>query len=502
MKVFKEMVGLVTKQRLNNIELIDERLPDGKENLYLKLFKGIADGVFNSDEEAALQLYQTSAKNKKYLMLKSRLKERLINTLFFLNHKKIQDSPYQKAVYQCNRNYFCSKILLTHGARTSAIAMAKSTLALAKQFDLNEITLLCARMLRHHYSMMGLKQEFQQFNDLADVSLKLIRSETKAEHMYEQLLSQVARSKSYSQELTATAKEYFNQSKELSKYQQSFHLHLLHYRIGLLYYQVIGNYRLTLNLCNRLQVFLKKNSRYRLASREGEIALLKMVCCLYLNDYKNGKQNADEALKFYTQGSNNWFVVLQNYFMLAMHAGKHKQAAEIFEQATGHQRFQYLSDEKSEEWKIYEAYLHYVMPAKTKGKEFKILKFINEVPIYSKDKGGLYPAILIAQLLFMIDRGDEDRIEKNIESLRIFSSRYLSGKKSVRTSIFIKMLRQLINCHFKPEKVKAKAAPYLKKLTESKYGHLTENETMEIIPYEDIWSIILSRMTSKKQGWN
>ena len=245
------MVGLVTKQRLNNIELIDERLPDGKENLYLKLFKGIADGIFNSDEEAALQLYQTSAKNKKYLMLKSRLKERLINTLFFLNHKKIQDSPYQKAVYQCNRNYFCSKILLTHGARTSAIAMAKSTLALAKQFDLNEITLLCARMLRHHYSMMGLKQEFQQFNDLADVSLKLIRSETKAEHMYEQLLSQVARSKSYSQELTATAKEYFNQSKELSKYQQSFHLHLLHYRIGLLYYQVIGNYRLTLNLCNR-----------------------------------------------------------------------------------------------------------------------------------------------------------------------------------------------------------------------------------------------------------
>lgn len=84
------MVGLVTKQRLNNIELIDERLPDGKENLYLKLFKGIADGVFNSDEEAALQLYQTSAKNKKYLMLKSRLKERLINTLFFLNHKKFR----------------------------------------------------------------------------------------------------------------------------------------------------------------------------------------------------------------------------------------------------------------------------------------------------------------------------------------------------------------------------------------------------------------------------
>lgn len=493
------MVSLVTKQRLHNLELIDEQLPDGKENLYLKLFKGIADGTFQNDEEAALQIYQSPASDKKYLMLKSRLKERLINTLFFLNHKKIQDSPYQKAVYQCNRNYFCAKILLTHGARTSAISMAKSTLAIALQFDLNEIILLCARMLRHHYAMIGLKKDFQQYNILAANSLKLVRSETKAEQMYESLLSQVARSKAYSTELAVTAKEYFNQSKELSRYQQSFHLHLLHYRIGLLYYQVIGNYRLTLNLCNRLQAFLGKHSRFKLASREGEIALLKMVCCLYLHDYKNGRQNAEEALKFYSQGSNNWFVVLQNYFLLAMHAGKHKQAADLFDLATGHPRFQYLSAEKSEEWKIFEAYLNYVLPSKAKSKEFKILKFINEVPIYSKDKGGLYPAILIAQLLYLIDHGEEDRIERQIESLRIFSSRNLSGKKSVRTSLFIKMLRQLVNCNFKPEKVRVKAAIYLKKLHESKYSQQTENETMEIIPYEDIWNIMLNRMSSKKQ---
>src|SRR5678816_2716075 len=128
MKVFKEMVTLVTKQRLHKIDVIDEKAPVTKDNLYLKLFKGISEGVFLTDEEAASALYQTSPNNKKYLMLKSRLKERLINTLFFLNHKKIQDSSYQKAVYQCNRNYFCAKILLTHGARTSAIALVKSTL--------------------------------------------------------------------------------------------------------------------------------------------------------------------------------------------------------------------------------------------------------------------------------------------------------------------------------------------------------------------------------------
>ncbi len=87
-----------------------------------------------------------------------------------------------------------------------------------------------------------------------------------------------------------------------------------------------------------------------------------------------------------------------------------------------------------------------------KTKDFKVLKFLNEVPIYSKDKAGFYPAILIAQILFLIDRGDEDQLEQNIEALRIFSSRYLSDKKAPRTTIFIKMLRQLVNFNYDMKK--------------------------------------------------
>src|SRR5262245_66121392 len=109
MKVFKEMASLVTNQRLQKIEVIDERQAIGKDNLYLQLFKGITEGKYVSDEDAAMDLYQTSAKDKKYQMLKSRLKDRLVNTLFFVNYRKIQDSKYQQAVYQCNKNYFCAK---------------------------------------------------------------------------------------------------------------------------------------------------------------------------------------------------------------------------------------------------------------------------------------------------------------------------------------------------------------------------------------------------------
>jgi hypothetical protein len=500
MKVFQEMVTLVTKQRLQKIDLFDEELQGDGENLYQQLFKGVSTGTFTSDEEAAAALYQTDSADKKYQMLKSRVKDRLINTLFFLNHRKILSSAYQQAVYVCNRNYFCAKLLLTHGARTSAIAMAKSTLSQAEKFDLNEIVLLCARMLRHHYSMTGLKKEYAHYNDLVTESFKKVRAENRAEFMYDSLVGQFARSKAIRPELEDTAKEYYVQSKELAKYQTTFHLTILYYRIGTLYYQIIRNYGLLLQLCNRQQQYLKKNQKFYVASGEGEIALLKMVCCLHLRDFAQGKLNAEEALKFYKKGSNNWFIVMENYFLLAMHAEKFEEAAAIFEEVVYHQRFHLLSPEKHETWKIYEAYIQYLLPGKLKTKDFKILKFINDVPIYSKDKAGFYPAVLIAQILYLIDRWDEDKLEFNIESLRIYSQRYLTGKKAPRTTMFIKMLRQLVNYNYDPKKVKSRTIPYLEKLKLTRQQQAADIDSMEIIPYEKAWEIIISRLHGKKDS--
>ncbi|MBA3647546.1 MAG: hypothetical protein H0W62_03180 [Chitinophagales bacterium] len=496
MKVFKEMVTLVTKQRLGKVDLIDEKITEDNNNLYHKLFQGIYDGTFSSDEEAARSIYQTSPGDKKYLMLKSRLKERLINSLFFLNYRKTTVSPYQQAVYTCNRNYFSAKILLTHGARTSAISMAKSTLTQSIKFDLNELVFLNAKMLRHHSGMMGLKKDFQRFDLIMKKAQNVLKAEGRAEFMYESLLIQFARSKTFKPEFAAKAREYYNQSKEFAKHYHTFHVQLIHYRIGLQYYQIIRDYRKTLTLCNRFEIFQKKHPNFHLDSREGEIALLKMVCCLFLREYKNGLQYAEDALKYYSQGSNNWFIVMENYFLLALHGMEFKQATSIYGAVTAHPRYQYLSAEKLEKWKIFQAYLNYVSPdAKI---EFKILKFLNEVPIYSKDKAGFYPAILIAQILYLMNRKDDDRLDKNMESLRIFSSRYLSVKTAPRTTLFIKRLRQIINQFQKVELNRQKFHSYLQNLKISDFGPQGETDTMEIIPYENILHIITANLQPVK----
>ncbi len=227
-----------------------------------------------------------------------------------------------------------------------------------------------------------------------------------------------------------------------------------------------------------------------------------MVCCLHLKDFTQGKINADQALKFYKKGSNNWFTVLENLFLLTMHSGKYENAAAIVEEVVHHPRFHLLHEQKHETWKIFEAYINYLIPGKLRSKDFKIHKFLNEVPIYSKDKAGFYPAILIAQLLYLLELEDEDKLERNIESLRIFSSRNLSGKKAPRTAVFIKMLRQLTQYNYDLKRVNQRCEKYLAQLKDSKFTADGEIDSMEIIPYEQAWVIILSRLQEKRIGSN
>jgi hypothetical protein len=333
-----------------------------------------------------------------------------------------------------------------------------------------------------------------------NASIRKVRAESRAEHLYETIVSHYARTKAFKPEMANTARDCFNQCKELVKDFKSFHITLLYYRIGMLYYQIIRNYRSLLSLCTNAQSFLQKYRDFYVASREGEIALVKMVCYLNLKDFENGKKNALDAQRFYLKGSNNWFVLMENYFLLTMHTANYTDAIHVFDEVTRHSRFQYLAPEKQEAWKIYEAYLNYLVPGQIKSRDFKLMKFLNDVPIFSKDKAGFYPAILIAQVLFLIDKRDEDQLEKTIESLRIYSSRHLSAKTAPRSTIFIKMLRQLAYYQYDHKKVKARAKPLFEKLKTIEIAKQDETDAVEVIPYENTWEILIKRLDERRTG--
>ena len=153
-----------------------------------------------------------------------------------------------------------------------------------------------------------------------------------------------------------------------------------------------------------------------------------MVCYVQLRDFFNGKQAAEKCLKLLEEGTFNWFKYYEMYFVLCMHTEQYDQAFQIYNKIVNHRRFSFLQSNIKEIWKIYGAYLDYLIangkvPIAEEAKsvfKFKLGKFLNETPIFSKDKRGLNIAILVIQILFLVHQIPQQRFETHLKEEDVF----------------------------------------------------------------------------------
>ena len=224
---------------------------------------------------------------------------------------------------------------------------------------------------------------------------------------------------------------------------------------------------------------------------------------MHLRDYENGLENADKCLQLYPAGGLNWMTFQEYYFLLAMHTQNYEKAREIFKTVVEQPRFEHVGARRKEKWKIFEAYLSYILSVANPKEEdeamqrnFRIFKFLNEVPLYSKDKRGLNVAILILQILFLLDRKDFNGIISRTEALKVYCSRYLRSDENYRSNCFLKMMLALEKKNFDLEQTNKVAKKWVNKLESSRfhYEHGSRSE-IEIIPYEHLWQLILSKLS-------
>ena len=494
-----EIVRVVGRKRLKRIEVFNDFAGKRKGNLYYRFYRGIKDGTFRTDEDAAMALFETEASDKKYLMLKSRVKVRLLNTLFFLDNA---NSRYEQAVYKCNRNLMTAKFLLLNGARTTAESMLRSTLHEANKFELTEISLNCLLSLRYGASIRGNITEFDYYRKEFSDCEALYQDECKAEEYYQVITIPFSRSNSNRPELAQKAMLYVEEIEQKRKHHTSFRLEMSLFRLKTMAGQICGDHDYVLRACDENEAYIRKKSHLMLKIRLGEIALYRIVAYLHLGRYEDGKAIAGESVKYFGEGSPNWMIFHENYFLLCMHTGNYSRAASIFHQITEHPRFEKIDETRKEKWRIFEAFLRYMLDGSISTgsgaaaeSQFKIMKFMNEVPIYSKDKRGLNIAIIILQVLFLLDRGDFDGIISKAEALKVYCSRYLRQDENYRSNCFLKMVLLMEKKDFDYERTLKNSERYFHKLNSSRFEYQNGNlSSLEIIPYEKLWKTILGKL--------
>ncbi len=459
-----------------------------------RLLDGIINGKYRDDAEAARDLYNSSPANKNYLMLKSRTRERMLNLLFTMDSTKRMKSNYQKALYSSSRNIIAARLLILKNMRNVAIDYLQAAFNTSKKYEFTDFELLAARLLRLHETFAGTEIKMHKYDSVIKNKTKLLEAEIEMEELMGKIFIQLRKTASPKEKLQIITSESFKKAKEILKNYRSHSLLANYYRITIYYYHSHGHHQEVIKSCEECESYLKNNPVFTDHAFLSELALQKLDTSLYLKDYDLGKKSALVCKSYFNPGFINWLIFLEYYFLLSLHSQNYNEAQKIFNEVIHHPKFQAYPPERLEKWKIFEAFLFYILPESSKQRKFNVFKFINEVPIFSKDKRGYNLSIIIAQITLLIKMGDFDKVMDKFDSLKSYAGRYVNKTRNPRSFYFVKMLLLMVKYDFDPQKTKSIANKFFIKLKQSKLGDQGELETLEVIPYDILWDDLMIKL--------
>ena len=505
MKSIAEIAKILTSLGIRRSRIFPRGARNSNDTFYERFFDGVVSGEFSDDDDAANSLYGSNAGDVRFTTLKSRLREVLLTALMNIEPRQYELGELMQVTLQCKKNLVCARLLLVFGARSTGMDLIKRSMRKAEKYHLTELALECALMTQRQSAVTGHRPSFQKAAKTVRLHLDNLNAETQAETLWSELAIEFARSRSYKSDILEKARKHTARIGVLRDRHNTRSLNQTYFRMQILQSQIARDYSRTLEYCDRINEYYREHPHFSNLARRREIAIIKLNGYTFLRDFENGRALAQRALEELFSGREpGWYNINELHFLLCMHTGNYTLAAEIFVTVTNSKRFEYTTAQTHERWRILEAFLRYVLShtgaeappekATTFERRFNVYKFLNEVPIFNRDKSGFYVPILIVHILFQLEQGDFLSILDRAETLRQYSSRYLRKAGYARTNTFLKMLKIMIDQDFDPELTRAKTAKHLERLADRSADFDPVLEVTEVIPYEVLWSMVMKRL--------
>lgn len=500
MLLISELIELIDSYKAQNVKVLQN--PFTSQSKYSMFYRGIKEGVINNDEDASKLLYNCEPQDHKYKKLKYRFRQRLLNSLFFIDVHQPNYTDIQKAYYSCYKNWATINILFGKGAKKSAIAIAEKTLRQAQKFEFTEVVCNISRILRLNFATTkGDKRKFNFYNKLYKEQSRYLEAETLAEELYGDLIIDFVGSRATKKEYSKKADQYAEQlSQHLSDLAvPTYNFLFFAYSVIVLKYEIINDHKNVIIQCQKAYVQLNEKS-FQLKMQIFPFVFKCFTSYIMLEKYRKAKMLITPCRQALDEGLINWFTFNQVHFIFLLHTSAYHEAYELLYSTLQHPRMKFQSDNTQEVWKVYEAYAHYVNHSKINNEEtneekvkgnFKIGKFLNEVPAFSKDKRGLNIAILIIQILLLLQQKKYNKVIDRVSGLERYATRYLRKNETYRENCFIHMLLQIPRGNFNVTAVQRHAKKYVRMLAEISMNESSQSIGIEIVPYQVLWSAIL-----------
>lgn len=502
MKNLLEIAGIVTKKKVKKIEIFDEHSLRNKTSKFNEFYEDLTSGVYKNDRDAANKLYGCSPKDARYRQLKSRFRKRLLNTLFFLDVNKPSASNYDRAHFTCHKEWTLVKILQDNNAYSSAINLARSILTTAQKFQIIEIIVNCARILREDAASTGNVKDFEFYDDLLKSQTMILNAEMRSEELKQRVIMDYFRPLHKDNHLEERIDLYSNTLLSLSEMHDSPLIFYNMFLVWAMRYEMNREYEALLEVCERAENYIIDNPRYYQEEKLIDFYIKKMSAYLHLGNYSKGQINAEQCLKQFPEGSRPWFTFMEYYLLLALHTDHHIQALAIYNQTVSNKRFVKQGIELRERWKLFEAVIYFLLepmglssrlvPVR-KRDAFVSEKFMERSIYYSSDQKKLTVLMLSMQVFYLAKAKQFNRADELIGQLQNLANRNLHKEEYFRPIQFIRLLLALRKANYQKDELR-NTEKYLERLADEPFTYRGVLSQFEPVPLERLWHIFLDHL--------
>lgn len=509
METLKELIRLVTQKRIKKIELFDEQSRNKASN-YFKLFDGIHAQKYDTDEEASSDIYQCPPSEKKYLILKTRLKQKLLNTLFFLEISTSDDiSAYDVAKFEASKAMYFYQVLYMHQAQDIAIQAVEKVLDKAQKYKMAEIELNAATLLREYAAKNLRNKDFGYYTQVASLAANKITAENTAIALFQSLDLAYQRAKTHKQELTHQSYQALLTIQDLVEEFDSFLLQVYYYKILTLHYQFNDAFEEVIQTLKMKEEFLKENDLIYTFEMKRSLEIDRMTAYIHLKDTEEGERLMQEVIQENKPTENHWFNMHEKNLMLYMHTGNYLKAAQGFRQVVDQPRFKLLPESSKQRWQTFQAYLNYIskylkikeIKALTQNSKipFKLNEYLVQTPEIDKSLRGMQISQMAIQLMYHLERLDMAGMNHCIDNLQSFCRKYPKKDAHFRSENFINLLTLMRAEDYRYYQTTKATEKIAKELSQTPI-EAQNDKTLEVLPYEVMWQMILEKLKTYRYG--
>jgi len=490
MKHLLEIAKIVTKKKVKKIEIFDDYTLQQKDSKFNEFYESLMNGAFQSDTDAAQHFYGSSSKHDKYRQLKSRFKKRLLNTLYFLDINQASNPNYERAYYSCHKDWTLVKILLNNKATDTANQMARQIYTTALKFHFSDLIVNAARTLRAQASADGNEKLFQEYDARCKEYLPILEAEMLSEE-YLQKVELLIHSKNTSadaiQELIGT----------LSTMSASFAAPIIQYNTLLAkiaYAEWKRDYQALNAICEEAEAYMTEYPEYYQSNKFIFVIRKKILAIFHTNTWEDG-QLLFEEYRVHFDTTEYWLTLMEYYILFAVKQKAYGKALELFHEVFKDKRYKKLKEAEVEKWQLIEIFLCFLqwnlgINRTKRYARFRLKRFLEEPIIVDKKKRILAVVTIIGQCLFLLEEQRLGEAFERIERLKVYLTKFLRAEEHFRSIQFIRLLQQLAKAHFDYSNIGIHQK-YLIRLQETPNQYTGQLNLLEVIPYEDLWDMVL-----------